>query len=147
MDQKRIADSLVRKYKTHDPFKIAAELGIQVVFLPLRGIRGFFRAMKRCKFIFIDSELDEYSARFVCAHELGHAVLHRGYNRIFMDNNTYFKTSRYEIEADRFAVDLIYDDDDLRDFLEYPVQIAADSMGVSMDLAVYRMRSVSYKMP
>ena len=147
MDQKRIADSLVRKYKTHDPFKIAAEFGIQVVFLPLRGIRGFFRAMKRCKFIFIDSELDEYSARFVCAHELGHAVLHRGYNRIFMDNNTYFKTSRYEIEADRFAVDLIYDDDDLRDFLEYPVQIAADSMGVSMDLAVYRMRSVSNKMP
>ena len=142
MDQKRMADSLVRKHKTHDPFRIAATLGIEVVFLPLSGIRGFFQTMKRRKFIFIDSSLGEHDARFVCAHELGHAFLHRGYNRIFMDNNTYFKINRYEIEADRFAVDLLYDDDDLRDFLELPVQVAADCMGVSVDLAEYRMRQV-----
>lgn len=142
MDQKRMADSLVRKYKTHDPFQIAKSLGIEVVFMPLQGIRGMFRSMKRCRFIFVDSRLDEHGARFVCAHELGHAMLHRGCNRIFMDTNTYFKVNQYEIEADRFAVDLLYDDSDLREFLEQPVQVAADCMGVSLALAEYRMKTI-----
>lgn len=140
MDQKRMANSLVRKYMTHDPFKIAKAMGIEIVFMPLQGIRGMFRAMKRCRFIFIDSSLGEHDARFVCAHELGHAMLHRGCNRIFMDTNTYFQVNRYEIEADRFAVDLLYDDDDLRDFLEHPIQVAADCMGVSIELAEYRLK-------
>lgn len=143
MDQKRMANSLVRKYMTHDPFKIAKAMGIEIVFMPLQGIRGMFRAMKRCRFIFIDSSLGEHDARFVCAHELGHAILHRGCNRIFMDTNTYFQVNRYEIEADCFAVDLLYDDDDLRDFLEHPIQVAADCMGVSMELAEYRLRSLA----
>lgn len=144
MDQMRMAGSLVRRFKTHDPFRIAKSLGIEIVFLPLHGIRGFYQTMKRCKFIYIDSRLEEQEARFVCAHELGHAMLHRGYNRVFMDTNTYFKVDRYEIEADRFAVDLLFDDDELRDFLEHPVQVAADCMGVSVELAEYRMRQLPH---
>ena len=92
--------------------------------------------------IYIDRELDEPEARWVCAHELGHALLHRGYNRIFMDQHTYFPVNRYEIEADRFAVDLLYDDDELRDFLEQPIQLAADYMGVSTELVEYRMKQM-----
>lgn len=143
MEQKRTAASLVRKYGTRDPFRIADALGISVARVPLSGIRGFYHDMKRCKIIYIDDSLCDADARFVCAHELGHALLHRGCNRIFMDSHTYFAVNRYEIEADRFAVDLLFDDDDLRDFLEYPVQIAADCMGISTALAEYRMRSLS----
>lgn len=139
MDQKRIADSLVRKFGTRDPFLIADALGIILIRTPLKGIRGFYQYIKRCKIIYIDSNLDERDARFVCAHELGHALLHRGCNRIFMDTKTYFPVNRYEVEADRFAVDLLFDDDDLRDFLCHPIQMAADCMGVSIDLASYRM--------
>lgn len=145
MDQKRIAESLVRKNGTRDPFRIAAALGLLVVRTPLRGIRGFYQYVKRCGIIYIDSGLEDRDARFVCAHEIGHALLHRGCNRVFMDTHTYFAANRYEIEANRFAVDLLYDDDDLRDFLEYPVQIAADCMGVSVELAEYRLRSVGHK--
>lgn len=142
MDQKRIAESLVRKYKTRDPFRIADFLGITVIRTPLRGIRGFYQYLKRCAIIYVDSSLPEYEARFVCAHEIGHALLHRGCNRIFMDSHTYFAVNRYEIEANRFAVDLLFDDDDLRDFLEHPVQLAADCMGVSVELAEYRLSSI-----
>jgi len=39
-------------------------------------------------------------------------------------------------------VDLLYDDDDLRFFLDYPIQLAADFMGVSVELAEYRLESV-----
>lgn len=143
MNQKCAAESLVRKYGTRDPFRIADAMGISVVHVPLSGIRGFYHKMKRCKIIFLDDSLDEPDARFVCAHELGHALLHRGYNRIFMDSHTYFPVNRYELEADRFAVDLLFDDDDLNFFLEYPIQLAADYMGVSVELAEYRLLQIS----
>ena len=143
MDSKRIADSLVRKYRTRDPFRIAKALGFVVLRTPMQGIRGFYQYVKRCYVIYVDSALENRDARFVCAHEIGHALLHRGLNRVFMDSHTYFPTNRYEIDANHFAVDLLYDDDDLRDFLEHPVQLAADCMGVSTELAAYRLHNIS----
>lgn len=139
MSNTRTAKSLVRKYGTRDPFYIADAMGFSVVRIPLKGIRGFYQYVKRCRIIYIADNLSEADARFVCAHELGHALLHRGYNRIFMDAHTHFPASRYEVEANRFAVDLLYDDDDLRFFLDYPIQLAADFMGVSVELAEYRL--------
>lgn len=143
MNQKRMADALAQKFGTRDPFRIAEELGIIIIRTPLTGIRGFYQFIKRCKIIYLDSGLDEYTERFVCAHELGHAVLHRNHNRIFLDTCTSLKSSRYEREADRFAVDLLYDDDDLREYLEHPIQAAADLMGVSVELAEYRLQSIT----
>ena len=142
MEPKRIAESLVRKFKTRDPFRIADELDYIVIRTPMKSIRGFYLRMKRRRIIYIDSNLTEQEACFVCAHEIGHALMHRGINRVFMDTNTYFPVNRQEIEASRFAVDLLFDDDDLRDFLEHPIRVAADCMGVSIELAEYRMRSV-----
>lgn len=142
MKQKRIAESLVRKYKTRDPFRIAKELGYVVVRTSLQEIRGFWHHTQRQHIIFVDDALPEPVARFVCAHEIGHVLMHRGYNRIYMDSNTYFPTNRQEIEADHFAVDLLYDDDDLRFFADYPIQLAADYMGTSVSLAEYRMKQL-----
>ncbi len=143
MEQKRIAASLVRKFGTRDPFRIAQELGYVVIRAPLTGIRGFYQRMQRRHVVYVSSDLPDPEARFVCAHEIAHALLHRGYNRIFTDTNTYFVTDRPEIEANRFAVDLLYDDEDLRFFLDYPIQLAADFMGVSVELAEYRLKSIS----
>ena len=142
MDRRRIAESLVRKFGTRDPFRIADALGYVVIRTPLHGIRGFYQYLKRCRIIYIDSALGERDARFVCAHEIGHALMHRGYNRIFMDTHTHFSTNRYEIEANQFAVDLLFDDSELYDFMEHPVQVAADCMGVSVELAAYRMQAI-----
>lgn len=143
MKQRHIAESLVKKHGTRDPFRIAQELGFVVIRTPLSGIRGFYQHIKRRHLIYVCSDLPEPEVRFVCAHELGHALMHRGHNRIFTDTNTYFVTDRPEIEANRFAVDLLYEDEDLRFFLDYPIQLAADFMGVSMDLAEYRLRHIS----
>ena len=142
MEQKHIAESLVRKYRTRDPFRIARELGYVIVRCPLKGIRGFYQCLKRRHVIYIDCELPDQESRFVCAHELGHVLMHRGHNRIFTDTNTYFAVDRQEIEANRFALDLLYDDDDLRFFLDYPIQLAADHMGVSVELAESRLRAI-----
>ena len=142
MDIKRLAERLVDKHGTRDPFRIAAELGYTIIYTPLVGVRGFYQYLKRCHIIYLDSELDDATARFVCAHELGHSFLHRGLNRIFMDTRTFIITGRYETEANRFAVDLIYSDDELQPYLSRSYERAAAYMGVSNALAEYRMREV-----
>lgn len=142
MDIKRLAERLVDKHGTRDPFRIAAELGYTIIYTPLVGVRGFYQYLKRCHIIYLDSELDDATARFVCAHELGHSFLHRGLNRIFMDTRTFIITGRYETEANQFAVDLIYSDDELQPYLSRSYERAAAYMGVSNALAEYRMREV-----
>lgn len=74
MDIKRLAERLVDKHGTRDPFRIAEELGYTIIHTPLVGVRGFYQYLKRCHIIYLDSELDEATARFVCAHELGHTA-------------------------------------------------------------------------
>ena len=142
MDIKRLAERLVDKHGTRDPFRIAEELGYTIIYTPLVGVRGFYQYLKRCHIIYLDSELDDATARFVCAHELGHSFLHRGLNRIFMDTRTFIITGRYETEANQFAVDLIYSDDELQPYLSRSYERAAAYMGVSNALAEYRMREV-----
>jgi len=142
LDIKRLAERLVDKHGTRDPFRIAAELGYTIIYTPLVGVRGFYQYLKRCHIIYLDSELDDATARFVCAHELGHSFLHRGLNRIFMDTRTFIITGRYETEANQFAVDLIYSDEELQPYLSRSYECAAAYMGVSNALAEYRMREV-----
>ena len=145
MKFKHMAESLVRKFKTRNPFEIANALGYIVVRVPLKGIRGFYQHIHRCTIIYIDSALYGWDAAFVCAHEIGHVLLHRGYNRIFMDTNAYFKVDQYEIEADKFAMNLVWPDDDVAGFFCMPVQVFADAAGVSTEMALYRMKLVDFK--
>lgn len=142
MNTKPAATALARRHGTRDPFRIAQRLGVSVIFTPLTGIRGFCQVVKRCRIIYIDTALPEGEARFVCAHELGHLLLHKGCNRIFLDRHTYFPVNRFEVEANRFAVDLLYDDEDLRPFLEHPVTLAADCLGIPTELAEYRLKTL-----
>ena len=145
MDIKRIADNLANKFHTRDPFKIAEELHYVIVRSPLVGIRGFYLFSNKRHSICIDANLSEYEARFVCAHEIGHSILHKKSNRVFRDMHTHLSPAREEKEADRFAVNLLFDDEQLADYLEHPIQIAADFMGVSRQLAEYRMHFVLKK--
>ena len=147
MDIKRLAERLVEKFGTRNPFEIAEQLGYTIIYTPLVGVRGFYQYLKRCHIIYLDSELDNNTARFVCAHELGHSLMHRGLNRIFMDTHTLLVAGRYETEANRFAVDLIFSDEDLQPYLTRSFECAAAYMGVSHSLAEYRMREVVPEMP
>ena len=141
-NSKQLAVSLTRRHGTCNPFTICQDLGYIILFKPLGTVRGLYRFVHRCHIIYINDELDEQSAKFVCAHELGHSLLHKGFNRVFMDVHTHMITSRFETEADRFAVDLLFDDCTLQSYLEYPIAKAAEHMGISHELARYRMSTV-----
>lgn len=143
MDTKALATQMARYHGTRDPARIAAALGYILIDTPLEGIRGFYQYVNRCHIIYVDNNLPGRERCWVYAHELGHSLLHKGMNRIFMDTHTYMVTSRYEKEADRFAVDLLFDDYDLQDFLEYSTPTVAECLGISYELAEYRMGSVN----
>lgn len=142
MGIKTKADGLAGKYGTRDPFAISEEMGFIVVLTPLVQMRGFQQCAKRRRFIYINEDLDEQQQRIVCAHELAHHLLHRGLNRIFMDHSTEIVTQKFENEANRFAVCLLYSDDDLQPFLSHSIEKAAEYMGVNYALAEYRMKQV-----
>ncbi len=64
------------------------------------------------KYIFINSELSEFEQRVVCAHELGHAILHSSKKFEFMlDRTSLIRKSRVEEEANLFASWLLFNDD------------------------------------
>ncbi len=119
MNIKKKANSLARKYNSRNPFEIIKHLNAIVVFYPLEGIRGFYQYFQRNNIIYIDERLPYQEKLFVCAHELGHMLLHKKSNALFMDSRTYFVSGKYENEADKFAVELLISNDVLeenRDF-------------------------------
>lgn len=108
---KQIVEKLVKKHGTNNPFEIASQKGIVLLFEQLGGIYGYHHTFKRVNIIHINSELDDSTQRFVCAHELGHAVLHPELNTSFLRKNTLFCMDKVEREANEFAVELLLPDD------------------------------------
>ena len=69
---------LARKYKSTDPFEIAEALDIEVLERSdFKRQKGAFKVILNNSFIFINANLSDEMKRLVCAHELGHALLHR----------------------------------------------------------------------
>ena len=142
MDTKTLANRLAARYLTRNPFDIAENKNFIILRVPLVEVRGFSQYIKRCGVIYINEALDEQQQKIVCAHELGHLVMHKDCNRIFMDTRTFIKTSPFETEAHHFAVDLIYDDSDMRTYLEYEPDTVARCLGISREQAEYRLSTV-----
>ncbi|MGI8278575.1 ImmA/IrrE family metallo-endopeptidase [Bacillus mycoides] len=111
MEIKEYALKIAEKHETTNPFEIARRKNIIVLFEDLGNTLGFYNTYKRFKFIHINNQIDETTQRFVCAHELGHALLHPKANTPFLRNQTFFSVDRFEIEANTFAVELLLTDE------------------------------------
>ncbi len=141
MKEKQLAQSLIARHGTGDPFELCSLLGVPVLRVGLhRQIRGFCHYALGTHIIYINQALDERAQRFVCAHELGHVLLHPQANRIFLDTSTYQVTARYELAANRFACHLLFPEDSA--FFEYPeytVEQMAAVLGLPAQLVEYRI--------
>lgn len=133
---KQTVSRLIKKHKTNDPFDIASQKNITILYSPLGKTYGFFSTYKRIRFIHINNDLDSSMQRFICAHELGHAVLHPGINTPFMKANTFFSTDRIEREANTFAVELLMPDDVVRE--HQTIYKAAAACGVPEEVAMLK---------
>lgn len=142
MDVKRIADKLARKYGSRDPFKIVHKMNVILIRYPLDGIRGFYQYFQRNNLIYINDRLSEHEQLFVCAHELGHMMLHKRANAIFMDSRTYLSVEKYEIEADRFAMNLLISDSNIKEHQFCDLQQLSRFYGYSQELIRLRIRDL-----
>lgn len=103
----RQAQKLVNRYGTNNPERILTAMNVKILSCPMQGLRGIYKQVKRNTFVIVDCALEEQTRAFVLGHELGHHVLHKQENRVFLDRCTFLKTSRFENEANVFSLCLI----------------------------------------
>lgn len=109
-----LANGLKKQYKTSDPIKLAAIFGIQVCL----------HDQKACSFdayttkfegyptlIFINGQYTPLSQKVLCAHELGHCLLHEGFNTFGTTVSNI--STEVEYEANLFAVALLFNQKDV----------------------------------
>ncbi|PEK65717.1 ImmA/IrrE family metallo-endopeptidase [Bacillus wiedmannii] len=132
MEIKEYALKIAEKHATTNPFEIARRKNIIVLFEDLGNTLGFYNTYKRFKFIHINNQIDETTQRFVCAHELGHALLHPKANTPFLRNKTLYSVDRLEIEANTFAVELLLTDDIISEYKDtcLSIQEVAEIHGI-----------------
>ena len=132
---------LVQKYETRDSLRLARYLNIHVVHKEYSPhTKGYYLKTLRNKFIVVNSTLDEYSQRIVLAHELGHAILHSSEQIYFIREYTLFPIGPYECEANKFAAELLIDDDEFKEISYEPISYIASVLGVNEELVEYKVK-------
>ncbi len=110
-----LAEKLKQEYGTNNPSELCRCLGITLLRADLpRRINGFYMETAGKQAVVISSAIKEPLDSACTAHELGHALLHKGVNTVFLTDSTNFVTGRYEREADLFAAALLIDIEDTR---------------------------------
>ncbi len=139
-DIKRLAKSIAKKYQSRNPFEIIQGMNVILVFAPLIDVRGFYQYFHRNNIIYIDEHLSEHEQKFVCAHELGHMLMHRKENTVFMDTRTYLKTMPNETEADKFAIELLVPNEIILENWQYTISQLSRLTGYDEKLIKLRLQ-------
>ena len=140
MNIRQRVDKLVRLHQTRNPFEIIKGMNVILVFHPLEGIRGFYQYFQRNNIIYIDENLLKSEQIFVCAHELGHMILHKESNALFMDSKTHLNVNSYEIEANKFAMELLISDEVLEENREFTIEQLSRMLGYHEKLIKLRLQ-------
>ena len=108
----RTAAHAVSCYGSRDPFEIAEREGVTVCSYDLGSLNGMYTVLCGVPFIALSESLDRYGARLVCAHELGHHMLHRALaeTTALHDSEIFSGGGRLENEANEFAAELLISD-------------------------------------
>lgn len=131
---------LVKKHKTRNPFEIIKGMNVIVLFVPLVDVRGFYQYFQRNNIIYINENLSESEKIFVCAHELGHMLMHKKANCIYMDTHTNFNTNKYELEANKFAMELLLPDAELHQYQDLTLDQLSRMLGYNRSLIELRLK-------
>ena len=116
---KRVA-ALTKKHGSRDPFELCDALGINIRYMQLKNVKGFYFYQSRIRTVVLNAELDEESAKILCAHELGHACLH---SEMLLNMRTLHEYEPYnvknvaEYEANVFAAELLIPDESIKELL------------------------------
>lgn len=102
-----LVSRLTQKYQTANPFLICEKLNIEIRYVPfIKDPKGQFQEILGRTVIFLNNSLKESEERFyICAHELGHALFHKGISSYYVSTRN--SRSKTESEANCFAANLM----------------------------------------
>jgi Zn-dependent peptidase ImmA (M78 family) len=127
-------------------------MGIRLLYQPLGShpgaIKGYFIIYKRIRAITVNMDLPPEMQRIITAHELGHAVHHKGSRaQAFHDVVLFDQTSALEKEANLFAAELLLTDEAVVDVLNQDMTFysAASQLQVPMELLDFKFRIMKWK--
>ena len=140
---------LIRRYHTNDPFEIAAALDITVMERSdFQRQKGAFKVVLHNSFIFINATMSDEMKRIVCAHELGHALLHRSLGKTqecLMEFELFNITNSTEYEANLFAANLLLDDQTIESLIRdgFDIVQIARSLGTNVNLLLLKLQQMN----
>ena len=116
----QIADNLIRKYKTRNPYELCDELGIRIRLKDLgTDIKAYYFYHSRIRNIVINWRVSEAIQRILVAHELGHDRLHQkaAILKGFKEIELFDATLPAEFEANIFAAEILIDSSNILELL------------------------------
>lgn len=131
---------LINKYNTSDPFELAKALKIAVFYEDLGSINGYYNNPLRMKQIHINSSLNDQDAKYTCAHELGHAIIHPNASTPFLSSKTLLSIDKLEREANTFAVNLLIPDELITENQNYTTEQLSRLLGYNQELIKLRLK-------
>lgn len=140
-----VGNRLVKRCGTRDPFEIAADIGVNVLFCNNFGpLKGMYHVIKRNRFVFINNDLPGWLQHIVCAHELGHDQLHRrlAQNNALQEFMLYDMRSKPEYEANIVAAEILLDNDELLEYIyhyRYSAEQIARAMHTDINLVALKI--------
>lgn len=143
MDIKKFANKITAAHDTRNPFRIASENHIHILYEELGENLGYFSQLFRIKTIRINNHADPFLRPFICAHELGHALLHPHTGTHAFNRNSFIANCKIEKEANQFAVELLFPDELIAGHPEIDIYNLARTFGIPYQL-VY-LKSISYR--
>lgn len=136
---------LIQKYNTSNPFELADALKIAVFYEDLGTINGYYNNPVRMKQIHINSSLNHHDAKYTCAHELGHAIMHPNASTPFLRSKTLLSVDKLEAEANTFAVNLLIPDETIAENQNYTIEQLSRLLGYHQSLIELRLKTFDKK--
>lgn len=145
---------LIRKYRSNDPFYIADMMKITVMMRSdFSRQKGAFVVVLGNAFIMLNDSLSRQMQRIVCAHELGHVLLHRRFFRqkqaaAICETILFDMKDPTEREANIFAAGLLIDDREMLEYLRrgYSLFETAQAMNTNVNLLSIRVNAMRDRM-
>lgn len=143
---KEMAEKITNRYETNDPFEIAAAKNINVFERDMHeDIYGFYKYIRRNKFIYINSNLGENIKTFTAAHELGHSEIHPRINTPFLKRKTLLSVDKIEKEANRFAIELLLPDKTFNELVNTNTTFEEISLIYGIPNEVIHLKKIDFK--
>ncbi len=129
-----------------DPFQAAKDIGAHISFKDLGSLKGAYFGTMPKPTIVINTNIDELTQRIICAHELGHHILHHSVNISCekIDFETSTQSGILEREANIFAAAYLVDIDRAKELLlsGYTTFQCASIMETDVNLILFLLSTI-----